>query len=161
MKNLIIFLLLLPLLTINPFKIGIENNSDNIRINDEIHNQLFKKLYEIANELIKSHEIDSTGNYKWKKVLNVQNSPLISDQYFPGLFSGASGIGYFFLKMYEYTKNVTYLTVAEKSANYVFSQKKYLNDSIYWTRSEYSLSDSYTSQKSKKKTGDEADKAAA
>jgi lantibiotic modifying enzyme len=135
--------------------VEIQNNSvsisnkrtDNNLIENQIKNTYLSSLTDIANSLIQTGDNINENSIHWKKILNAPDSPLISDQYYPGLYSGTAGIGYFFLKMYQYTNNETYKSLAIKSANYVISKAKQQDDLTYWSRSEYSLSDSYSSQK--------------
>ena len=119
-----------------------------VNSNLKITQNLEQELNNIASVLLKYSEESGSQSLKWKKILNAPNdSPYIADQYYPGLYSGVAGIGLFFLNLYQYSHNTTYLTTAEKSANYILTQRKIVNSTEYWQRSEYSLSDSYSSQK--------------
>ena len=118
-----------------------------LSINTSTKSILNEPLLKIIQTLLNYSEQSGSQSIKWKKILNAPDSPLVSDQYYSGLFSGVAGIRLFFLKLYEYTRNITYLEIAEKPANYVLSQEKTINFTMYWQRSAYDLSDSYFSQK--------------
>jgi lantibiotic modifying enzyme len=125
------------------------NSKDDLTINmDALKSEFLQTASKISDILIREAESDTNIGWRWKKYFNLPYNTTFHSQYHPGLYFGAAGIGTYFLEMYEYTKNDTYLEAARKAAQYIINRSYYSEemDWIIWQRAEDSLS-AYTSLK--------------
>jgi lantibiotic modifying enzyme len=139
--------------------LGLVNSNSNTMLNENhlifskndvfenktnISNEYLQLLIKYTNTLINNSENDNTSYYKWKKIFNWPSYEFY--QYSFGLYVGAAGIGRYFLDLYKFTGNLTYLKIADGTGEYLITKAKETKSYFYWTRSE-DVGSIYLSQK--------------
>ncbi|MHA2105514.1 MAG: lanthionine synthetase LanC family protein [Candidatus Hodarchaeales archaeon] len=144
----IIFLVIVSLSVINN-----KSDFDSFISNNNNHSSRFKNssstndtqtyydsISNYADILIEAANKSNLG-WSWKRVLNFNESWQIAglSQFHAGYYYGAAGIGDQFIRIYDLTRNTTYLSVAEKAANYIIHQgiidfERFGNYYVHWTR---------------------------
>ena len=121
------------------------NSKNKIVTNNEVENGtlIYNSIINYADLLIE-YANKSTNGWSWKRVFNFNDNYGFAglSQFYPGYYFGAAGTGDLFIRIYELTKNNSYLTVAQKASDFIFSQSFELmpdypidNTSyIHWTR---------------------------
>lgn len=77
-----------------------------------------------ANWLICS-AIEDNNKVKWEQIENITN-------YFSGWSQGAAGIGFYFIKLYKVTFNLTYFDYAIKAGNWLISEANPIGTGYKW-----------------------------
>lgn len=161
MKFFVLFAILVFLIPVNFYtNNNIKVNATQSETTSTISPNQIKLNYQILlnkyiQALINSGEPTPGNGLRWKKYLNLpwnDSNPQQSadtyeySQYYYGLYYGASGIGTFFLKLYESSGNSTYLTVAEQAGNFLIYSSSNTSFGYAWPRSDDSVVP-YTSEK--------------
>lgn len=112
-------------------------------LEDRNGTEIYDSILNYADLLIE-YANKSANGWSWKRVYNFNDDYAFAglSQFYPGYYYGTSGTGDLFIRIYELTKNTTYLDVAQKAADHIFSQSfelmpDYPNDNtsyIHWTR---------------------------
>lgn len=84
--------------------------------------QYLNKAVETANWLDTLSVETENGKY-WSRSPKIKDDELVSYPYYApkGLYSGSAGVGEFYIRLYEVTKNEAYLEEAKKAAEYILS----------------------------------------
>ncbi|MCT2564032.1 lanthionine synthetase LanC family protein [Chryseobacterium herbae] len=102
-------------------------------ISNQELNDLQSGLDEISEFLLSKMKQDKEGFY-WETISRDSKTAALSFTFNPSLWNGTGGIAWFFLALYEHTKNENHLETAEKAFSKVYSCSTHqvlLNPSLY------------------------------
>ncbi|WP_223609299.1 lanthionine synthetase LanC family protein [Chryseobacterium sp. OSA05B] len=102
-------------------------------INNQELNDLQSGLNEISEFLLSKMKHDKEGFY-WETISRDSKKGALSFTFNPSLWNGTGGIAWFFLVLFEHTKNEKHLDVAEAAFSKVYSYSTHqtlLNPSLY------------------------------
>jgi len=91
-------------------------------MNEKIENEFLSIAIKLADEILQTSEKDEFG-LKWKTI-TFEYPDKYKQDYSIDLYSGVSGISFFFLELFKKTNTIKYLDTAIQSANWVIDSNK-------------------------------------